>query len=82
MNVSLSPSGNVMHNHVTTGAKETIAWHISPFGFSRFAQVVSRPKARPTVLSVVLSGYLGRDLGGAMPRHHIAQHFTPALMLS
>ena len=45
MNVSIFPYDNVMHNHVSLGTKATAAWYIGPFGFPRFAQVVSRPKA-------------------------------------
>ena len=80
--ISISPFDDVMHNYASLGAKATAALHISPFRFSRFAQVISRPKAQPMVLSVVFSRYLSRNLGGAMHRHEIAQHLPPTLMLS
>ena len=42
VDISISPSSDVMRNYVTPGAKATAAWHIGHFKFSRFAQVVSR----------------------------------------
>ena len=76
--VSISPSDDVMRNHVSPDAEATAAWHIGPFRFPRFTQVVSRPKARSVVLFIVFSGYSGYDLRGAMPCHQIVQHFPPS----
>ena len=45
MDVSISPSDDIMHNHVSPGVKATAAWHIGLFRFSKFAQVIFRPKA-------------------------------------
>ena len=82
MGISISLSDDVMCNYASLGAEAKAVWHIGPFGFSTFAQVVSPPKARLEVLSVVFSGYLGCDLGGAMLRHQITQHFPLSTYLS
>ena len=41
VDISISQSNDVMHNHVSLETKTTVVWHIGLFEFQRFAQVVS-----------------------------------------